>query len=61
MKLTEQEKQQLLDATKRTDSPRPPKTRTLSPVDYFARLEQFAQLLPRQKKPVTFTGAHWQL
>ena len=61
MKLTEQEKRQLLDATKRADAPRPPKERVLSAADYFARLEQFAQLLPRQKKPVAFTGAHWQL
>jgi hypothetical protein len=61
MKLTEQEKPQLLDATKRAGSPRPPKTPLLSPAEYFARLEQFAQLLPRQKKPVAFTGGHWQL
>lgn len=61
MKLTEQEKQQLRQATTQSGLAHPPKTRVLSAADYFARLEQFALILPRRKKPVAFEGNHWRL
>lgn len=62
MRLTEQEKQQLREATLREPDPlRPPPEDTLPSAEYFARLAQFRRILPEPEKPVAFTGDHWRL
>ena len=62
MRLTEQEKQQLLEATQREPEPTQPTSEELvSPEEYFARLAQFRKFLPNPEKPVAFTGDHWRL
>ena len=63
MKLTEQEKRRLLQASLHEPrvATRPPKPRPLSPAEYALRVEQFGRLFPRPKKPVSFTGDHWLL
>lgn len=58
-RLTEQEKSQLLAATRR-QSPRPPAV-PLRPVQDFVAFATFASAFKSARKPVRFVGDRWKL
>lgn len=61
IKLTEQEKAQLLASLDRTGQAGSPSGRVLPMAEYFKQLEQYSRLMPKPRKPVAFEGKFWRL